>query len=77
MINPNRIHRSRAVITKIGSIESKVKLPHGHEIIAWTSDIPAGLNVGDAVNIQARYSIMLDQYVCKTVRKIKQSGGVK
>ncbi len=71
MINPWRIHRSRAVIHSIGTVESKVKLvPRGHIITAWTSDLPANAKVGEQVNIQANFSITMDAYCCKTVRRV-------
>jgi len=71
MINPNRIHRSRAVIIQIGhgGMNFKVKLPRGHVISGW--DLPRKFKVGDEVNIQAGFSICLDGYFVKTVNKIR------
>lgn len=72
MINPDRVHRLKAVITKIGTVESRVLVNrYGRGIIAWTDQLPKGAQVGDPVNIQVKFSIMLDQYVCVTVRKVR------
>lgn len=71
MINPNKTHRAKGTLESIGSVESKVKLLNGHVLTAWTSDLPKNARIGMPVNIQAQYSICLDQYVCKTVRTRK------
>jgi hypothetical protein len=71
MINPDRVHRSRAVISRIGTVQSEVRLQSGHAITAWTSDLPEGAAVGDEVNVQAQFSITLDSYVCITVRRVR------
>ena len=71
MINPNKIHRSRAVIESIGAVEVKLRLPSGALILSWTDRLPKGSTVGQAVNIQASYSIMLESYVAKTIRKLR------
>lgn len=77
MINPWRTHRATAVITKIGSVESKVRiLKTKAEITAWTSDLPKASVVGDFVNVQAQFSITLDAYCCNTVRRCRRVTGV-
>lgn len=74
MINPSRVHRSRAVITSIslGGGNFKVRVPSGYEIQGW--DLPSKFKVGETVNIQAQFSIcltvirsgLLTKYVLKT-----------
>lgn len=77
MINPNRIHRTTAVIHALGNVESKVRvLKTGAVITAWTSDLPKDSKVGDFVNIQANFSITMDAYCCNTVRRCKRVTGV-
>lgn len=65
MINPNRTHRAKATITKLGMYLSEFKLVNGHSVSGF--DIDSKFKVGDVVNIQASYSICLDRYVVKTV----------
>lgn len=77
MINPNRIHRARGVVVEIQSMTCgnsyKVRVVKGdHWTIIEGYDLPKGIKVGDAVNIQARFSIMSDSYVAKTARLIKR-----
>lgn len=74
MINPWRVHRARAVIHSIGMIESKVRLVKGGSVItAWTDTLPKNAVVGEAVNIQANFSITMDAYCCKTVRRPRRA----
>lgn len=70
MINPDRVHRSKAVIASTNG--RKHILVRGHAVECF-EDL-SKFSVGETVNIQAKFSIMLDKYVAKTVRKIK---GVK
>lgn len=69
MINPWRVHRAKATIHSVGMVESKVKLQNGHIITAWTDTLPKGAVVGEPVNVQASFSITMDAYCCKTVRR--------
>lgn len=70
MINPNRVHRSRAVITLIQHYKSEFRLPNGHIVRGF--DLPAKFKVGDVVNIQASFNITLDCYCVKPVRHVSK-----
>jgi len=72
MINPNRVHRSRATISEIGhgGMNFKVTLPNGHKVSGW--DLSPKFSMGEQVNIQAGFSIMLDGYYIKTVNKVRE-----
>jgi hypothetical protein len=72
MINPNRMHRARGIV--------KYKHPHcpdlggkievnGHDLQTYV-DL-SKFQIGQVVNVQAQFSICLDQYIIKTVRKVK------
>lgn len=72
MINPNRVHRAKGVI--------KYKHPHcpdlggkievnGRELQTYV-DL-SKFELGQTVNVQAQFSIVLDQYVINTVRKTR------
>lgn len=77
MINPSRVHRARAVIHSIGTVESKVRLVKNNAIItAWTDTLPKNALVGELVNIQANFSITMDAYCCKTVRRLRSTKAV-
>lgn len=65
MINPNRVHRAKAKITKLGMYLSEFQLDNGQTVRGF--DIDPKFKIGDMVNIQASFSIVLDQYVVKTV----------
>lgn len=67
MINPNKLHRAKAQIAFNG--RDKIVLIKGTPVECFV-DLNK-FEVGEIVNIQAQYSIMLDQYVIRTVRKIK------
>jgi len=74
MINPWRVHRSRATITDIQRDGRcfTVTTPRGHKIEGW--DLPAKFKLGEEVNIQSNFSICLDRYTVKTVNKIRNRG---
>lgn len=65
MINPNRVHRAKAKITKLGMYLSEFLLENGQTVRGF--DIDPKFKVGDVVNIQASFSITMDAYVVKTV----------
>lgn len=65
MVNPNRVHRTRAIITKLGICMSEFKTLKGYTVRGF--DIDPKFMVGDEVNIQCQFSIVLDQYIVKTV----------
>lgn len=67
MINPWRVHRARAVIGKTNG--KTIVLVKGRPVECF-EDL-SKFEVGETVNVQASFSICLDQYVIKTVRKIK------
>lgn len=72
MINPNRVHRSRATIVEIGfgGRNFKVRLANSTSVIdGW--DLPKGFALFQEVNIQAQFSICLDRYNVKTVNKTR------
>jgi hypothetical protein len=68
VINPNRVHRAKAIVEEIGPVQFRVRLIKNRAPIIGF-DMPKGIQVGDLVNIQASFSITLDQYVVRTVRK--------
>ena len=73
MINPWKVHRSRAVIKEIKGIVFTVQLPNGHRINGY--DLPKKFKVGDEVNIQAQFYITSDCYLVKTVNSIRHKKG--
>jgi hypothetical protein len=77
VINPSRVHRAKAVIYAIGLVESRVQIAKsGAVITAWTSDLPKDAEVGERVNVQANFSITMDGYVCRTVRRPRSTKAV-
>ena len=70
MINPNKVHRSRATITEINHGAFIATLPSGHKLKGW--DLPSKFNLGEQVNIQSQFSICLDGYYIKTVNKVRK-----
>lgn len=67
MINPNRIHRAKAIVAITNgrkTIQVKTRPVECFEDLS-------SFMVGEIVNIQASFSIALDRYVIRTVRKIK------
>ena len=79
MINPDRVHRAKAIVTKLPRFESdtfEVRiLDTKHLITGWPRVIGTKLiTVGDKVNIQAKFSIMLDCYTIKTISRIMERG---
>lgn len=76
MINPNRVHRSKAVIVSLyqskfdtSLTKATVKVARGHTIEGY---VPVkSFSVGQTVNIQAQFSIMSDMYIVRTMRKIR------
>lgn len=77
MINPDKLSRSSATVLKImkkmDGTESVVVFARGHTIECFENFKAGTFVVNERVNIQVRFSIMLDSYVAKTVRKIKLS----
>jgi hypothetical protein len=73
MINPSRVHRAKAVVTKLPRHENDTTevICNGHKLEGWPK-LPKGLVIGDTVNIQSNFSIMLDRYTINTIRKIRK-----
>ena len=65
MINPNRVHRAKAIVINKGHGYYTVRLDNGHELTGY--DLPDKIQVGDRVNIQASFSIMSDRYVVRAI----------
>ena len=74
MINPNRVHRAKALVESFTTSRSgfKVRLTTNGALIEGF-DLPKNIETGDLVNIQAQWSIVLDQYIVNSIRKAKQS----
>lgn len=72
MINPNKIHRAKAIVTAMTQSRScyNVRLSSNGALLEGF-DLPKNIEIGDLVNIQAQYSIILDTYVVKTINKRK------
>jgi hypothetical protein len=70
MINPNRVHRAKAIVVEFSKSRSsfKVRLTQNGALVEGF-DLPKNVELGDLVNVQASYSIVLDRYIVKTVRK--------
>lgn len=77
VIDPNRMHRAK------GRIKTKHRLAdlggtitvNGHDLQTY-QDL-SRFEIGELVSIQAQWSIVLDQYIIKTVRRTKlKQGGV-
>lgn len=76
MINPNRTHRSKGRIKtkhRLADLGGTIEV-NGHELQTY-QDL-SRFEIGDLVSIQASWSIVLDQYIIRTVRrtKVKQFG---
>lgn len=73
MINPNKVHTARAVISEIpkGLHQTySVKLEwNGATVRGY--DLPKRFKVGDRVSIKADYSITADQYMIRSIRKAR------
>ena len=70
MINPWKTHKARAVIAEIprGLYQTyKVRLDNGCIVEGY--DLPARFSVGDAVCIEAQFSIMADKYMIRVIRR--------
>jgi hypothetical protein len=67
MINPNRVHRAKGIIKTKRSCGGYITV-NGHDVETF-QDL-SKFAIGQLVNIQASFSIMLDQYIIKTVRKV-------
>lgn len=77
MINPNKVSRTRGtvieVIKRYNGMEA-YKVICGNTIVEHYEDYrPGTFKLNQIVNVQIKYSIFLDRYVAKTVRKIKLS----
>lgn len=71
MINPNRVHRAKGkILTKhrLSDLGGTIEV-NGHALQTY-QDL-SQFEIGQLVNIQASFSIVLDRYVIKTVRKIR------
>ncbi len=71
MINPSRVHRSRGVIKSKHNVADLggIITVKGQDIQTYV-DL-SRFELGQIVNIQVSFSIMLDQYIIKTVNKIR------
>ncbi len=65
MINPNRVHSARAVVSEIpkGLYQTyKVKLERTGAVVEGY-DLPARFKLGDKVSIRAQFFITADKYM--------------
>lgn len=75
MINPWRVSRAKGTIVRFYSFGGvAVRLASGYEIDGYPKKLPKGLYLGDSVNIQVRFSIVMDRHVVLTVNRLR---GVK
>lgn len=75
MINPSRIHRAKAIVTRVFYNTYEVTLANGSVIKGW--DLPRGISLGDSVNVQCQYSICLDCYTVVTINNNKSRSSIK
>ena len=71
MINPNRMHRAKGRIEvkhRISDLGGSIRV-NGH--LLETFEDLSRFEIGELVSIQAKWSIVLDRYIIKTVRKTK------
>lgn len=73
MINPNKVHKDKGIIISIpkGLYQTyQVKLIRNGAIIEGY-DLPKRFKLNDKVNIQASYSIVVEQYLIRAIRKAR------
>jgi len=71
MINPDKTHSAKGRIKtkhRLADLGGTIEV-NGHELQTY-QDL-SRFEIGELVSIQARWSIVLDQYIIKTVRRTK------
>jgi hypothetical protein len=70
MINPDKLHKLKGTVTKLGPSWLFIEMENGITLETTLMNI-AGFKVGDKIKGTAQYYITADSYVINTVRKVR------